>query len=92
MISPNGRYIAFRYSADIHSGDVYLYDQTTRKLSLVTAGTDEQPGNAASGWPAVVTDGGLVLFDSLASNLVPGDYNATSITPSSYRDVFVYVP
>jgi Tol biopolymer transport system component len=88
-ISADGRYVAF-YSfarnlvpADTNgSPDVFLRDvQTgvTRRISI--SGTGAQ-GNGDSYTPAISPDGRYLAFESDASNLVPGDTNATT-------DVFV---
>lgn len=52
---------------------------TTERVSLAS---DETPGDNASSRPSLSADGRLVAFDSLSTNLVPGDSNGT-------YDVFV---
>jgi len=66
------------------------------RLSVATDGTE---GNGDSFWPYTSPDGRFVAFESLASNLVPGDTNAahdtfirntcrgapTACTPSTIR-------
>ena len=81
-ISGDGRYVAFTsYSTNLAPGDsngasdVYLRDRqagTTRRISVSTAGGQ---ANGVSGSPAITTDGRLVAFWSVATNLVPGDTN-----------------
>ena len=63
--------------------DIFVRDlngQTTIRISEATDGTD---GDAESTQPAVNTDGSVIVFSSLATNLVEGDTN-------SVEDVFVY--
>jgi Tol biopolymer transport system component len=74
--------------------DIFVHDRatgTTRRVSVSSSGAQ---GNGASGGsgatndvatvaPAISADGRFVAFESLASDLVPGDSNGT-------RDVFVH--
>ena len=88
-ISADGLYVAFESSATNLVGsdtngmwDVFVHDRvagTTERISISSA---EIEGNYGSGWASVSADGRYVAFWSVASNLVPGDTNATS-------DVFV---
>jgi Tol biopolymer transport system component len=75
-ISGNGRYVAFAsYSADLQTGDVFVYDMrtgATRRASRSDAG---RPGNRRSFAPSISADGRLVAFSSYASNLVGRDRN-----------------
>ncbi len=57
--------------------DVFLRDLETGSTTLLSAAPDGSPGNGASSSP-LVTAGRWVLFDSLASNLVPGVTNGFS--------------
>ncbi|HEY3570487.1 MAG TPA: hypothetical protein VGP73_21330 [Thermoanaerobaculia bacterium] len=91
-LSPDGRYVAF-VSPRQPAGDqtlqydqVYLYDRVSGRTVLVSATLDAAavPGDGSSGHPAVAA-GGLVLFDSGASNFTGADFNNTS-------DVFLYSP
>jgi Tol biopolymer transport system component len=95
-VSPNGRYVAFLdlplwRSAPGGPGiseDVYLYDRSTRQTTLVSA-AGAVPANGTSDGPLFVSDTGVVLFASVASNLVPGDFNDGF---SGLTDVFLYSP
>jgi len=88
-ISSDGRYVVFEsYATNLVPGvsnvhkDIYLHDtQTgmTSKVSVSTAGT-EASMNCYE--PAISGDGLYVVFNSGASNLVPGDDN-------SHPDVFL---
>ena len=87
--SADGRYVAFTSSAsNLVAGDtngfedVFVRDRatgTTERVSVDSAGVQ---GNGNSYVPAISADGRYVAFFSSASNLVPGDTNATD-------DVFV---
>jgi hypothetical protein len=66
-----------------NASDVFVRDRvlgTTLLMSLNLQGN--APGNAASARPVMGADGRTVVFQSFASDLVPGDYN-------DRRDVFV---
>jgi Tol biopolymer transport system component len=88
-ISADGRYVAFASDApDLVPGDtngsrdVFVRDRlngTTERVSTDAGGVQ---GNADSHDPGLSADGRFVTFESLASNLVPGDSNAVS-------DIFV---
>jgi len=89
-ISADGRYIAFSSDAsnlvsdDTNSStDAFVYDTMvgqTRRVSVDSGGGE---GNAVSYSSAISSNGSVVVFTSLASNLVAGDTNAV-------WDVFVY--
>lgn len=89
-MSADGRYIAF-YSlasnlvADDTNGmaDVFVHDRLTRQTTRVSVASDGTQGNAHSLNPAISADGRYAVFNSQASNLVPGDTNAID-------DVFVH--
>jgi hypothetical protein len=69
------------------TGDVFLHQRSTGAVSLVSraAGSATTAANSLSQPTAISADGGWVLFQSLATNLVPGvtDNNATD-------DAFLY--
>jgi Tol biopolymer transport system component len=87
-ISADGRYVAFRSSeaglvTPATSGyQVFLRDRLLQTTELVSADDLGAPGNGASDWPSVSSDGCRIAFQSDASNLVPGDQNGVT-------DVFV---
>jgi Tol biopolymer transport system component len=106
-ISADGRYVAFASRADDLTADpvtavgsppamadnVYLYDRVTMTTTLVSR-SFRPPyggGNLGSTGPVLSGSGGFVLFDSLASNLVPGDFNRSQ-KGGSLSDVFLYSP
>ena len=91
-ISADGRYVAFYSEAsNLVSGDangstdVFVYDRrsgATKRVS-VAAGGQEASGDSVR--PALNGSGRLAVFESDASNLVPGDTNR-------FTDIFVRDP
>ena len=90
-ISADGRYVAFVSEADDlvpgdsnAAQDVFVRDRlagTTARVSVSTAGS-QGSSRGGSGAPSLSPGGRFVAFQSLATNLVPGDTNGKS-------DVFV---
>jgi Tol biopolymer transport system component len=88
-LSADGRFVAFASTSNnLVAGDtngqmdVFMHDRqlgTTEILSLTSAWV---PGNGGSGHPSLTANGRFVAFDSLATNLVPGDTNGLA-------DIFV---
>jgi RHS repeat-associated protein len=88
-ISADGRWLAFASDAtNLVSGDanddddIFLRDRsagTTTRASVSSAGAE---ANEASELPAISDDGGILIYQSDASNLVSGDTNAE-------KDIFV---
>jgi Tol biopolymer transport system component len=86
-LSDDGRFVAFRSMAsnlvagDVNArGDVFVHDRDTDTTALVSA----PPGGSSDGHsfqPAISGDGGWIVFESDATNLVAGDTNGA-------RDVF----
>jgi Tol biopolymer transport system component len=87
--SGDGRYMAFAASTPVVGGDdnacypwdrpgecpdVYLLDRSTGKVTLQSR-TPYGQGNFGSWGVALSRDGRLVVFQSMASNLVPHDSN-----------------
>lgn len=92
-VSDDGRFVAFMSRAwNLYPGganlghprwDVYVRDRqqgTTKRISVAKDGGDP---NGDSDCPSISGDGGRVVFQSAASNLVPGDRN-------DYPDVFLW--
>ncbi len=81
-ISANGGFVAFNsFASNLVPGDTNntadifvrdLSNNTTTRVSI--SGTAEQ-GNGVSSLPSISNRGQVVAFQSLASNLVPGDTN-----------------
>jgi len=81
-ISADGRYVAFlSYATNLVVGDtnaardVFVHDRQTGATTRVSVDSGGNEGNGQSYIPAISADGRYVAFDSLASNLVPGDTN-----------------
>jgi len=83
VVSPDGRFVAFLSGAiDLVPGDsnhpqeVFLRDMvagTTQMVSLNNAGA---PGNSPSNGQAITPDGRYLVFESNATNLTSGAFNA----------------
>jgi WD40-like Beta Propeller Repeat len=89
-ISADGRFVAFESDAtNFVAGDtnfttdVFVYEPATGGTGRVSVNSSGADGNDGSILPAISADGGLVAFESFASNLVAGD---TNFSP----DVFVH--
>ena len=89
-ISGNGLVVAFDSQATNLVGgdnngvvDVFVRDRGTGRTSVVSVSSKGKLGNGTSSSPATNADGRFVAFGSSASNLVPGDTNASG-------DVFVH--
>jgi len=89
-VSADGRWVAFSSDASNlvpgdfnHSRDVFLRDTRTGEIRRVSVSSAGRQGNADSYNPSISGDGRYVVYDSFASNLVPGDTNRQG-------DVFLY--
>jgi Tol biopolymer transport system component len=89
-ISADGRVVAFgSFATNLVPGDanakpdVFVHDRATGVTERVSIGSRGAEGNDESFLPALSANGRFVAFTSLATNLVPGDANAT-------WDVFVH--
>lgn len=88
-ISADGRFVAFSSSAtNLVPGvanmfaDILIVDRETGAIELVSRDPLGEQGDRSSVHPALSADARFVAFESMASNLVPGDTNDTN-------DVFV---
>ena len=88
-VTPNARYVAFSsYAGDLvindtnNTSDIFVHDRTTLATTRVNLGAGGTQGNADSWAPALSDDGNLVIFESIATNLVLGDTN-------NFMDVFL---
>ena len=88
-ISANGRFVAFESGVSSlvpgdanNASDIFVRDlqgNVTNRVSLSTTGSEANGGSFS---PAISASGRFVVFESAASNLVPGDGNNS-------RDIFV---
>lgn len=88
-IAASGDYVVFYSSATNlvpddtnNQRDVFVYDRIQDSLSRIMAMGNTEP-NLESSAGSISANGRWIAFDSLATNLVPGDSNAQ-------RDVFLY--
>jgi DNA-binding CsgD family transcriptional regulator/Tol biopolymer transport system component len=78
-------------------GDIFVYDRQTGTTSLVSLSSTGIQANGTSSRPSISKDGRFVVFESEASNLVPGDtgcpngavVSATTAGQSGCPDVFL---
>jgi Tol biopolymer transport system component len=89
-ISADGRFIAFgSYAANLVGGDtntasdVFVHDCITGETTRVSVDSSGQQANDGSSRPSISADGRYVAFNSVATNLVPGDTNGR-------QDVFLH--
>ncbi len=89
-MSVDGRFVVFSTDSDELSladdngfSDVYLLDNTSGELRLVSINDDGAVGDSWSGGAAVSIDGSVVVYYSWAGNLTEGDANFV-------QDLFVY--
>ena len=102
-LSADGRIVAFQSDAsnlvanDTNGAmDVFVHDRqsgTTERVSVNSSGAEK---SGASDFPALSSDGRLVVFESTATNLVAGDTNGFRVTffPLSFfiSDNMVLIP
>lgn len=84
-----GRYVTFRSSAsNLVSGDtngvqdIFVHDRQTGETTRASVASDGSEADSSSYNPSISADGRYAAFESLATNLVPGDTNGS-------RDIFV---
>jgi RHS repeat-associated protein len=80
-ISPDGRYVTFESGGDArerpvgpggNAPQVYVRDLSAGTTAVLSAASDGTPGNRDSGGAVFAADGHHVVFQSEATNLVPG--------------------
>jgi archaellum component FlaF (FlaF/FlaG flagellin family) len=88
-ISADGRYVSFHSKAsnllaDDTNGveDIFVHDRQTGDTELASVDSNGNQANADSQRPSISGDGRYVVFNSGASNLVPGD--------PGWADIFVH--
>jgi Tol biopolymer transport system component len=90
-LSPDGRYVVFAsYASNLVAGDtngvsdIFVRDRTLGTTERVSVDSTGLEANSDSDVPAIGADGRFVVFESLATNLVPGDGTGNNF------DVFVH--
>lgn len=89
-LTPDGRYIAFQSSAsnlaagdENYAEDIFLHDLQAGTTTLISVAASGEQGDGPSTSPTLSADARLVVFQSWATNLVPGDTNRAA-------DIFVH--
>lgn len=84
-LSADGRFVAFVSQATnlVPGGTdgqshVFVKDRQTATIQLVSVGSGGIPGNGESTYPALSADARFVVFESVATNLVPRDTNGVN--------------
>ncbi|MGH2692465.1 MAG: TolB family protein [Actinomycetota bacterium] len=77
-MTPDGRHVAFSFDGWLTPDagaldDVYLRDRETGSVELISKANNGQPGNFYDQTPATSDDARYVAFESLSTNLGPGD-------------------
>jgi Tol biopolymer transport system component len=84
-ISADGRYVSFTsWASNLVSGDnawnnIFVKNMATGKIKRLSVSSNGIAGNSYSFNTAISADGRYVVFDSLASNLVPDTNGKTDI-------------
>lgn len=82
-LSADGRFVTFSsYASNLAPGwagwnAIYVRDRALAQTAMASVATGGAAANDASLTPAMSSDGRYALFQSLGSNLVPGDTNGT---------------
>jgi Tol biopolymer transport system component len=91
-LSPDGRWVAFWSSATNlvpgdtnRAADVFLHDRSTGATTRVSVASDGTQSDGHSYSPNVAAGGEVVAFDSLGTNLAPGEANRGSAVFVSIR-------
>lgn len=89
-ISADGRWVTFESTASNlvvndtnNAADIFVFDTQTNQLTRISVDAGGAQGNGNSTHPMMAANGGVVVFESEASNLVSGDTNNSS-------DIFLY--
>ena len=93
-ISADGRFVAFTSPATnlvpsdtSHYEDIFVHDRETGLTERVSVSSSGSQADQKSGGASISAGGRFVVFQSYATNLVPGDANGPGVKGS---DVFVH--
>lgn len=105
VISGDGRYVAFSSLAgnmaegdNNQAFDVYVRDRHVGRTQLVSVNLNGQAGSGASISPSLAAGGNYIVFDSVATDLVPNDgnervdvfiFNAPAPAGNSLQSIFL---
>ena len=85
VISADGRFAAFySYASNVvpsdlnNTQDIFVRDRQAGTTERVSLASDDAEANSLSYAPSISDDGRIVAFQSLASNLVPNDFNGSA--------------
>jgi hypothetical protein len=85
-INGDGRFVAFvSYASNLvpndtnNDADAFVHDRQTGATTRSSVASDGSQANSGSARPSISTDGRFVVFDSVASNLVPNDTNGIDV-------------
>jgi hypothetical protein len=88
-VSRDGRYVVFGSTAnEVVPGDsngredIFRYDVTTSQATIASVSVNDRPANDSSYAPDISDNGSVVVYATLAANIVPGDGNR-------YPDVYL---
>lgn len=84
-ISADGRWVAFESTASNlvandtnNAADIFVFDTQNNQLTRISVNDAGTQSNGHSIHPMIAANGGVVVFESEASNLVSGDTNNSS--------------
>jgi Tol biopolymer transport system component len=96
-VSADGQFIAFTTWAtnlvpdDANDrDDIMVHDRSSGRTIRVSVSSDGIEANGSSYYPEISLDGKTVVFESRASNLVPGDATGSGALGEELRDTFVH--
>ena len=72
--------------------DIFLRNLSTNQTERISTGINNSQANNNSGYPSITPDGRYIVFQSYASNLVPGDTQMCYYWSGALNcpDIFVY--
>jgi Tol biopolymer transport system component len=89
-MSADARIISFDAQGFGGRYDVYAVDRQTGRIEQASVSSSGAPGNDQSVDAGLSADGRVVVFSSLANNLVPNDHNTTRHGTNAAADMYVH--